>query len=229
MPTNVVLLSGGLDSSILAAQLSQTKGPASVHALSVHYGQRHSRELEAASEVAAYLEISHRVVDLQGLRSLLNSSQTSDDVPVPHGHYADPNMRLTVVPNRNMILLAIAAGYAISLTEREGIGPSTVYLANHAGDHAVYPDCRPEFTAAMNVALGLSHYTDSICQLDSPYKLKTKGEIIKAYGQNLSPLYAMTWSCYEGGRYHCGKCGTCVERKEAFLEAGVFDPTVYNL
>jgi 7-cyano-7-deazaguanine synthase len=139
-------------------------------------------------------------------------------VPVPHGHYAAENMKQTVVPNRNMIMLAVAAGWAISeKADRVAYGA-------HAGDHTIYPDCRPEFAAALGKAIGLAdwHHLDLHC----PFIKLSKTDIVRL-GAQLHVDFAQTWSCYEGGELHCRRCGTCVERKEAFERAGVIDPTKY--
>lgn len=225
---HVVSLSGGLDSSCLAAKLVNEIGAENVLAISIDYGQRHQKEIQAATDVANLLNIKHTALDVHNLAWVLGgSSQTCLEIPVPHGHYADESMRVTVVPNRNMILLAIAAGYAIS--QAEG-GPSVVAIANHAGDHAVYPDCRPDFIVAMRKALSLCHYEEAKVSLYTPYLKQTKADIVwttKNMRNDHQNLFALTWSCYEGGHKHCGKCGTCVERREAFELAKVNDPTTY--
>ncbi len=214
----VVIYSGGLDSTVLLYKLRADGHE--VHPLGVNYGQRHARELDAAKAICSTLGVPYRVADLTALRPFLaGSSQTSDDVAVPHGHYEDETMRLTVVPNRNMIMLAVAIGWAISL-EAEAVA-----YAAHAGDHAIYPDCRADFVVAMQEAARQCHYEPGV-QLVAPFIGATKAAVV-SMGADLGVPFAYTWSCYEGGGVHCGRCGTCVERREAFQLAGVTDPTVY--
>jgi 7-cyano-7-deazaguanine synthase len=214
----IVVLSGGLDSTVLMHHL-RDRGD-EVHALSIHYGQRHAKELEHAARAAKALGVTHEVADLSSLRRLLaGSALTSPDVPVPEGHYEDESMKATVVPNRNMLLLSVAAGFAIS-RQAEGVA-----YGAHAGDHAIYPDCRPEFVSRMAEALMLVDWEP--LQLFAPFVRMTKADIVREGARLRVPL-GDTWSCYKGGAFHCGKCGTCVERKEAFVLAGVADPTVYQ-
>ena len=211
------VLSGGLDSTVLTYKLL-AEG-LSVRAVSICYGQRHQRELSYAARTTRKLGIPWRMIDLSVLKDIFGkSSQTSNNVTVPHGHYEEEVMKLTVVPNRNMILLAVAAGWAI------GRGDEAIAYAAHAGDHAIYPDCRPVFVDAMVRALQLCHYEPVI--LLAPFLGITKADIVKL-GDSLGVPFAETWSCYEGGERHCGLCGTCVERKEAFVLAGMVDPTEY--
>jgi 7-cyano-7-deazaguanine synthase len=213
----VLILSGGLDSSVLLARLLADRHE--VHALSVDYGQRHRRELDAAREIAAHYGVEHRVADLSGLRPLLaGSSQTDASVPVPHGHYAEESMKATVVPNRNMLLLGAAGAWAISLKA------DAVAYGAHAGDHAIYPDCRPAFVNALESALLLADWHQ--VRILRPFIGLTKADIARL-GKDLGVPIAKTWSCYEGGDIHCGACGTCWERRESFLLAGVDDPTEY--
>lgn len=215
----VVLLSGGMDSSTLLYYVKELA--ASVQAISFDYGQRHLRELRSAASIAEAADVPLKVVDLRSLQSVMRgSSQTDATVPVPHGHYADESMRATVVPNRNMVMLSVAAAQAIST------GASSVAYAAHEGDHAVYPDCRPEFIQAMWKALTLCHYDGGI-NLFTPFKGKSKQEIA-IEGHRLGVPFALTYSCYEGNELHCGQCGTCVERKEAFALAIIDDPTEYK-
>lgn len=214
----VAIFSGGLDSTVMLYQLLAEGNK--VLALSVDYGQRHRRELEHAQRIAAGLGVEWQLADLSAIRPLITgSSQTSDDMPVPHGHYAAENMKQTVVPNRNMIMLAVAAGWAIS---RQA---DRVAYGAHTGDHTIYPDCRPEFADAMARAIGLAdwHQVELYC----PFIRMTKGDIVRT-GAALNADFAATWSCYEGGDLHCGRCGTCVERREAFVQAGIADPTKYR-
>jgi 7-cyano-7-deazaguanine synthase len=214
----VVSHSGGLDSSVLLYHLKANGHQ--VLPISVHYGQRHEKEIEAAYMVCTHAGVRHRVADLSHLRMFMGgSSQTDWSVPVPHGHYTDESMKATVVPNRNMLLLAVAGCYAVSQ------GADAVAYAAHAGDHAIYPDCRPEFADAMAKAFGLCDFKP--LELSRPFVGKSKADIVKI-GASLGVPFGLTWSCYEGGDFHCGKCGTCVERREAFQLAGVEDPTRYK-
>ncbi len=215
----VLIYSGGLDSTTLLYAL-KAEGR-DLKALSINYGQRHSRELEFAKNICAKLGVEHRTVDLSTLKPLLGgSSQTDSNVEVPEGHYAAENMKLTVVPNRNMLMLSVAAAWAIS--EKA----DTIAYAAHSGDHAIYPDCRPEFVDALNGALALADWHK--VSIERPFINITKGGIVKL-GAKLGVPYADTWSCYKGKEEHCGACGTCVERREAFVEAGVADPTKYSI
>jgi 7-cyano-7-deazaguanine synthase len=217
----VVLLSGGMDSTVLAYNIAAQGYD--VHCLSVNYGQRHKKELEFAAITARKLNAEHRIVDLSGLNVLLaGSALTSQEVEVPHGHYAADNMAITVVPNRNAILLSIATGWAVSL------GASGVYFAAHSGDHAQYPDCKPEFVRMLSNALveGNEGFMRAGFRIYAPFVNISKTEI--AYvGDNNHVPFEDTWSCYEGGELHCGRCGTCVERIEALYDAGVNDKTQY--
>lgn len=215
---SVVILSGGMDSTVaLHATYKETKD---IAAISIHYGQRHSRELDMAAAQCKLLGIPHKIVDLSSLRDVLTgSSQTDASVAVPHGHYAEENMKKTVVPNRNMILLAVAAAYGISLKADD-----IVYGA-HAGDHAIYPDCREEFASAVNTALLLADWHQ--IRLSRPFIAITKADIVRL-GTMLGVDFKLTHTCYEGEETACGKCGTCVERLEAFSLAGVEDPLDYR-
>jgi 7-cyano-7-deazaguanine synthase len=212
-----VLLSGGLDSAVLAARL--VKAGDLVGAVSFDYGQRHRRELAAAAAVADALGIGHQVVDLGGVAAAMDpaSSALLGSAAVPHGHYADDNMAVTVVPGRNLLMIAAAAAVASSR------GDEAVAIAAHAGDHPVYPDCRSEFLDAAQAAVALG--TPPL-EVVYPFAHVTKADIV-AEGARLGVPFALTWSCYEGGTVHCGRCGTCVERAEAFDVAGVEDPTEY--
>jgi 7-cyano-7-deazaguanine synthase len=214
----LVLFSGGLDSTVLAAQL-QADGIETL-LLSIDYGQRHAKELDRAEKIALALGLPHRILRLPDLGPLLGgSSLTDDQVELPEGHYAEESMKATVVPNRNMILLALAGGHALS------IGFDTIAYAAHAGDHTIYPDCRPEFADAMEKALGLADWKN--LNLLRPFVNFSKEELVRK-GNELGAPLQLTWSCYAGREKHCGKCGTCVERKEAFALAKVEDPTEYE-
>ena len=213
----VVIHSGGLDSTVLLDHLRAAGDE--VTALSVDYGQRHRRELDAAAEICRLADIPHRTADLSGIRPLLSgSSLTSDEVEVAEGHYTEASMRTTVVPNRNMILLSVAVGHALS------IGAGRVAYAAHSGDHAIYPDCREVFADAMAEAIRLADWEPT--ELHRPFVGMTKADLVRR-GAELGTPFGLTWSCYKGGERHCGRCGTCIERREAFDLAGVPDPTEY--
>jgi len=206
----VLILSGGMDSATLLWFLL-ARGD-DVRCLSINYGQRHSKELGFAAHLCAITKVEHRIADLSVLRPFLaGSSQTDDSVAVPHGHYAAENMKLTVVPNRNALMLAVATAWAISSKS------AAVAYGAHAGDHAIYPDCRPEFTDAMEKVMLLCDFTP--IKLDRPFIHIDKGQICK-----LGVPFELTWSCYKGKEVPCGKCGACQERQEAFAFAGVPDP-----
>jgi 7-cyano-7-deazaguanine synthase len=214
----LVLFSGGLDSTVLATQL-KVDG-AETRLLSIDYGQRHARELKRAEQIAQALELPQQVLRLPDLGPLLGGSSLTDEkVELPEGHYAEESMKATVVPNRNMILLALAGGHALS------IGFDTIAYAAHAGDHTIYPDCRPEFADAMETALGLADWEK--LSLHRPFVHLSKTDLVKKGAELGAPLH-LTWSCYAGREIHCGKCGTCVERKEAFALAKIADPTEYE-
>ena len=222
----LVLLSGGMDSSTLLAHalIDPNDSDRIVDALAVFvdYGQRHIRERQSSQAVADHYGIEWVELDLRAFGASVRSALTRpDEVAVPHGHYTAESMVATVVPNRNATLLSAAAGIAASR------GLSTVMTAVHAGDHAVYPDCRPEFVEAISAATMLGCGVS----ISAPFVNISKADIAE-YGATLGVPYRLTWSCYEGGQpgapdQHCGRCGTCVERAEAFSEAGVFDPTGY--
>ncbi|AOS46105.1 7-cyano-7-deazaguanine synthase [Lacunisphaera limnophila] len=214
----VVIFSGGMDSTILVYDLI-ARGD-TVKVLSVDYGQRHAKEIVCAKGIAAQLGIEHRVADLRSITPLLaGSSLTSADIAVPEGHYAEDNMKATVVPNRNMIMLAVATGWAISMRF------DAVAFGAHSGDHTIYPDCRPEFASLMDSAIRLADWNE--VRLIRPFVGQTKAELAKR-GAELKVPFERTWSCYKGGEFHCGVCGTCVERREAFHLAGLADPTTYD-
>ncbi|MET8981657.1 7-cyano-7-deazaguanine synthase QueC [Streptomyces sp. NPDC004539] len=217
----VVIASGGLDSSAVAYLLA-SRG-ARVSLLSFDYGQRHRKELAYAALVADQLGASHEVVDLTTLGRLLTGSALTDPaVAVPDGHYSDAGMKVTVVPNRNAIMLSAAAGVAVAS------GADAVAFGAHAGDHAVYPDCRPEFVEQFTraVRVGNEGFLAEEFEILAPFLTATKADIVTA-GVELGVPFERTWSCYKGGDVHCGMCGTCWERREAFRLAGVADPTSY--
>jgi 7-cyano-7-deazaguanine synthase len=217
----VAVVSGGLDSAVLAHHLRNHGWD--LRLLSFDYGQRHVTELDHARTLAGTLDARHDVVDLRSAGRLLTGSALTDDgVAVPDGHYTDESMRATVVANRNAVFVQLAVGVAVAE------GARAVAIGVHAGDHAIYPDCRPEFVdAAEHLAL-VAHegfVADGFCVL-APFLRWSKADIVR-HGAELGVPFADTWSCYKGGDVHCGTCGTCTERREAFELAGVDDPTKY--
>lgn len=219
----VVIYSGGMDSfSVL--NLARNSGR-EVLALSLNYGQRHVKELDVASAVTSRLGIEHAILDAGFLSGVLGGSAlTSPDMDVPLGHYAGPNMKQTVVPNRNMIILSLAIGYAVANEADE------VWCGVHAGDHAVYPDCRPSFIEAMNHVSDIANYDPVV--VHAPFLHNSKGEILsRSIGDGILTVddYADTWTCYNGREKACGKCGACVERLEAFADIGATDPLEYEV
>lgn len=220
--TAVLIVSGGMDSVTLAYRYHQLGY--SLVLLSFNYGQRHRKELEYARRCAERLGGVHHVVDLSSITALLpGSSLTDNAVSVPEGHYAAESMKTTVVPNRNAIMLSIAWAHAVA------IGAEVVAFGAHGGDHFIYPDCRPEFFNLLGRAFvsGNSGFGSPTLQLEAPFLQGSKADIA-FLGKVLNVPFKDTWSCYKGGDIHCGKCGTCVERKEAFILAGVVDPTEYE-
>ncbi len=221
MSKAIAIVSGGLDSVTLAYVL-RSEGY-HLHLLSFDYGQRHSKELEFAALCARRLQAEHTVVDLSGLGALLKGSAlTEEGIEVPEGHYAAPNMAVTVVPNRNAIMLAIAYGAAVA--EQVDV----VAAGFHGGDHFIYPDCRPEFVEAFDAMerRAVDGFGKPDLRLYAPFVNIGKHDIV-ARGARLDVPFHETWSCYKGGERHCGRCGTCVERREAFELARVLDPTEY--
>ncbi|HLT78653.1 MAG TPA: 7-cyano-7-deazaguanine synthase QueC [Ferrovibrio sp.] len=216
----VVLCSGGIDSATLAYRVAEAG--ALERLISFDYGQRHRREIERAAAIAARLGARHDVVDIAGLgRFLTSSSLISGGGAVPDGHYAESNMKSTVVPNRNAIMLSIAFGIAA------GARADAVGIAVHSGDHFIYPDCRPAFVDAFRAMQDCALEGMWQVELYAPFVNTDKAGIV-AEGARLGVPYELTWSCYKGGERHCGRCGTCVERAEAFHLAGVADPTDYE-
>lgn len=210
----VLILSGGMDSATLLYDLLAHGD--SVEAIGVNYKQRHGKELACAADLCRSLGVRFDVLDLSSLSGFLTGSSQSDpNVPVPFGKYDEPSMKLTVVPNRNMFMLAAAGAVAIARkADRLAYGA-------HAGDHTIYPDCRPAFVKAMTEAFGLCDW--HMLGLHAPYLHMTKGDIC-ARGVALGVPYGRTWTCYVGGDRPCGRCGSCTERAEAFEFAGVADP-----
>lgn len=214
----LVILSGGLDSTtLLYDTISQGY---EVQALSFNYGQKHKKELNCAEATCKALSIPHKIVSLDVLNDLAPSSLTRGSIDVPEGYYAASNMKETVVPNRNMVLISLAASYAIS----QGI--QKIFYGAHSGDHAIYPDCRPEFVLKMQDVLKCCDYLP--VTLQAPYLNLTKGDILKT-GLKLGVDYSLTWTCYNGREKACGKCGSCTERLEAFEHNNITDPIKYEV
>ncbi len=214
----VILLSGGMDSTTLVYDVK--KRGYGVYPISFNYGQKHHRELDKAGETCKELGLVHKILDVGVLGEVAPSSLTRDDIEVPKGHYEEESMKATVVPNRNMVFLALAASYAI------GIEARSVWYGAHGGDHAIYPDCRSEFVKAMEAAMGLCDWTE--IKLVVPYLNLDKGDILRK-GIGLGVDYSLTTTCYEGKELACGKCGACQERLEAFRKVGELDVIEYNL
>ncbi len=216
MKDAVIIVSGGMDSITL---LHEYKDKIAL-GVTFDYGSNHAKkEIAFATEHCKKLGIEHLVIPLAFVHDYFKSSLLEGPDAIPEGHYEAENMKSTVVPFRNGIMLAIACGIA------ESRGLHYVMIANHGGDHAIYPDCRDEFIGAMNEAMCRGTYEQ--VTILAPYTRITKADIAKL-GAEVGVDYARTWSCYKGGEKHCGKCGTCVERKEAFALAGIKDPTEYE-
>ena len=214
----VVLCSGGMD-SVTALYWARSVHDV-VAVVSFDYGSKHNhRELPFAAEHAAKLGVRHEAIPLEFVNRLFASDLLKSGGEVPEGHYAAENMKQTVVPFRNAIMLSIACGFA------ESVGAAGLVIAAHTGDHTIYPDCREDFMRAMGDAMRLGTYAG--VQLLRPFIALTKGQIA-GEGAKLGVDFSRTWSCYKGGAVHCGMCGTCVERREAFAVAGLADPTVYG-
>lgn len=215
MKDSVIVLSGGMDSVTLMHEYSSRIALA----LTFDYGSNHNkREIECARKHCEILGIEHLVIPLSFISQYFKSSLLSGADDIPEGHYADENMKSTVVPFRNGIMLSVACGLA------ESRDLKYVMIANHGGDHAIYPDCREGFIAAMSEAMKEGTYVK--VEILAPYTNMTKADIARR-GNVLNVDFETTYSCYKGGEKHCGKCGTCVERKEAFKLAGISDPTDY--
>ena len=224
----VVVFSGGMD-SYTVLNMAHLAG-FEVHAINFNYGQRHAVEIERAITVCKKMDISFKQIDLTSLNSIIDNSALTGDIDVPKGHYEDESMKATVVPNRNMMMLSMAAAYAIN------IGATQIWYGAHSGDRAIYPDCRPEFVEAMQRVLAICDYEE--IKLVVPFIDGDKEEILRwGFAHNLD--YSDTWTCYDpqqvGGDdinpYHhlvaCGKCGSCQERLEAFDKVGKTDPVEY--
>lgn len=215
----LVICSGGLDSVSLAHKVAAEHTLSGL--ISFDYGQRHQKELTFAAACAQQLGVGHQIIDIRAVGNGLSGSALTDDLDVPDGHYAEDTMKITVVPNRNAIMLAIAFGIAAAQKA------DAVATAVHGGDHFIYPDCRPGFIDAFQTMQdrALEGYAD--VKLLAPYVNVSKADIVTDGARHGTP-FAQTWSCYKGGAHHCGRCGTCVERREAFYLAGIPDPTHYE-
>ncbi|MDO6725814.1 7-cyano-7-deazaguanine synthase QueC [Cognatishimia sp. 1_MG-2023] len=214
----LVICSGGLDSVSLAYQVAEEQELLGL--ISFDYGQRHKKEVEFAALAAERLGVVHELIDMRHIGAFLAGSALTDDVDVPDGHYAEETMKVTVVPNRNAIMLSVAFGVAAAK------GADAVATAVHGGDHFIYPDCRPGFIDAFQAMQNQALEGYAEVRLYTPFVHVPKSDIVVA-GAKFDTPFADTWSCYKGGESHCGRCGTCVERREAFDIAGVTDPTVY--
>lgn len=216
MKDSVLILSGGMDS----VTLLYDKKERIALAVTFDYGANHNaREIPFSQLHCKRLGIRHMIIPLAFMGQYFESSLLSGADAIPEGNYDDVNMRSTVVPFRNGIMLSVAVGLA------ESYGLKYVMMANHGGDHTIYPDCRPEFVKAFSEAARTGTYPG--ITLLCPYTNLTKGQIA-AIGLRLGIDYSETWSCYKGMEHHCGRCGTCVERREALAEAGITDTTVYD-
>ena len=214
----VLILSGGIDSSTLLYHLLD-KGH-DIHALTFNYGQKHSKELEHSKMIAERAKsagsVSHRIVDISSIHDLISAGALTGDSSVPKAFYSEEVQKRTIVPNRNMIMLSIAAGYAVKIEAKE------VYYAAHKSDYSIYPDCRKEFVKAFDAAVYLANLWTPV-EIKAPFVDMTKDEIVKL-GFELNVPYEITWSCYEGDERPCLSCGTCLERTEAFLLNNAKDP-----
>jgi len=216
MKDSVIILSGGMDSVTLLYDFQERIALA----VSFDYGSRHNaREIPFARLHCQRLGIEHLVIPLAFMGQYFESSLLTGGEDIPEGHYADDNMRSTVVPFRNGIMLSVAVGLAESRQLKY------VMMANHGGDHTIYPDCRPDFVEAFDAAAHAGTFAG--IGLLSPYTHLTKADIARR-GHQLGIDYSETWSCYKGGDRHCGRCGTCVERREAMAQAGITDTTEYD-
>ncbi len=214
----VLILSGGIDSSTLLYYLLDEGYD--VHALTFYYGQKHSKEIEhsklIAEEAKSRGNVEHRVADISSIHDLISSGALTGKESVPKAFYSEEVQKRTIVPNRNMIMLSIAAGYAVK------IGAKEVYYAAHKSDYSIYPDCRKEFVKAFDAAVYLANLWTPV-EIKAPFVEMTKDEIVKL-GLRLEVPYELTWSCYEGNERPCLSCGTCLERTEAFLINNARDP-----
>lgn len=216
----LVVLSGGMDSATALGLCVNHSGKENVSTITFNYGSKHNaKENAAAQALARYYGVENKIVTLGFIGELFKSDLLQSGGDVPEGHYAEENMKKTVVPFRNPIMLAIAAGYAAS------IGNQALFVGTHFGDHAIYPDCREEFMVPFAEAISKGDWSN--ISLRRPFEKYTKAEIARL-GISLEVPYGLTWTCYKGGIKHCGKCGSCVERLASFAEVGVEDPVAYE-
>jgi len=213
----VIIFSGGIDSTTLLYHI-RAQGY-DVTALTFDYGQRHRKEIDCAAKIAARIGVEHKVLDLTILNKVAASTITRQELEIPEGRYNEDIMKLTVVPYRNLIMLSIAAAFAASQWIPE------LFYGAHSGDHPIYPDCRPEFIEALNRTLAVGEWNP--VRLRAPFSHMSKGEIIKL-GLKIEVPYELTWTCYKGKEKPCGKCGSCIERLEAFEYANAKDPLDYE-
>ena len=215
----IVILSGGMDSTTLLYKVNADTDFDIVSVLSMDYGQRHKKELDVASATCTALNQPHKIIDISGIAAVMKNSALTDDIEVPEGHYEEPTMKVTVVPNRNAILLSLAGAEAVSHDA------GYVFYGAHSGDHAIYPDCRREFVEAFNDMAAIANYLP--VEILTPFIDFDKGDILTV-GYYYGVDYSKTWTCYAGREKSCGKCGACDERLEAFEMIGRQDPLEYE-
>lgn len=213
----IVIFSGGIDSTTLLYDL-KSQGY-TLYPITFYYGQRHSREVESAERICESLGLETKVVNLEALSEVAPSALTREGINIPQAEYDEETMQTTVVPNRNMVFVALATSYAISMSA------DRVFIGAHSGDHYLYPDCRPLFFDALAKAVWICDYYN--VSLEAPYLYWHKTDILRR-GLGLGVDYSLTWSCYKGGVEACGRCGTCRERLEAFQQVGASDPLSYE-
>jgi len=213
---SVVILSGGLDSTVLLTKVR--KDVKSI--LTFDYKQRHRKEIDSAKAIIEYfgLQNKYHIVDLSNINRLISKGALAGDTSVPHAMYNEATQKQTIVPNRNMIMLSIAVGHAVA------IGAKKVYYAAHASDYEIYPDCRPEFVKAFDSAVYLANLWSPV-EVEAPFVHMSKADIVDL-GLRIGAPLNLTWSCYEGGNRPCLECGTCLERTEAFLKNNTRDPAL---
>lgn len=215
----VIILSGGMDSTVALYNAVNVYGAENLKAITFNYQSKHNdEEFQMAKLSCEKLGVDHSRIDLSAIAEHLDSNLLKKGGEIPEGHYAESNMKKTVVPFRNGIMLAVACGVAESMKAGE------VIIGNHAGDHAIYPDCRGTFITAMNEAMAYGTYEN--VNISSPFCSISKAQIAE-FGDKIGVDFKLTYSCYKGGEVQCGKCSTCYERREAFVDAGVEDPTIY--
>lgn len=212
----IVVYSGGLDSFTLLNQAIDMGHDVST--ISFDYGQKHKKELDSVRSFCLQESIDHKIIDISSVKELFLGSSLTDDSDIPKGHYEDESMQSTVVPNRNMILISLALGFAVTKKATE------VWFGAHSGDHAIYPDCRPEFVKKMDAVAKIANYLP--ISVKAPYISKSKSEIL-GIGLSLNLDYSLTWTCYEGKDLACGSCGACHERLESFSDHDAIDPIKY--